>query len=188
MRTWRTVTGVLAAVLVTACGQSADGQSTDGGGEVDDSGATAALERQRDDVRTATQELVEATVARLPGTAREARGSWRGCESGGVEEFRTFRYLAQSRVDAAPDARRPYLEALRAVLEDAGFAPADLEPGPGGGSARRLTAIRDSVTASLAEVPEAGDHVLVTVSGECVEVPEDQRGDWLVKDDPTPIG
>jgi hypothetical protein len=29
---------------------------------------------------------------------------------------------------------------------------------------------------------------VLTVGGECVEVPVEQRDAWLVRDDPTPIG
>ncbi len=164
------------------------GASSDGGGEVEGDRAAAALQRQREEVRAATAELLEATAAHLPGVARSASGGWRGCESGGIEEFRSFRYVAQARVDAGPDARRPYLHVLRPVLDDLGYSAEEPVRGPGGGSARRLPATRAALTASVSEVPDSGDYVLLTVTGDCVEVPRERRAEWLTKDDPTPIG
>ena len=49
-----------------------------------------------------------------------------------------------------------------------------------------LGAERDGVTVSFGELPDQGDYVLLSVTGGCVDVPEDERDAWLTKDEPTP--
>lgn len=178
----RTVGLGLAVTLLSGCGSGAD----EGAG-MDADPATAALERQREEVRAATAALLDAAAAELPAAVLHARGSWRGCGSVAVEEFGSFRYQATARLDAGPEARRPYLETLVPLLEAVGFGDAEAGPGPGGGDARRVVATRDGLSASFAEAPSVGDHVLLVVAGACVEVPEGQRDQWLVRDDPAPI-
>ena len=48
------------------------------------------------------------------------------------------------------------------------------------------TAERQEVGASFSELPDQGDYVLLSVAGPCVDVPEDEREDWLTRDEPTP--
>ena len=69
------------------------------------------------------------------------------------------------------------------AFERAGFSAGEAGERPGG---RTLVATRADVTASFSELPEQGDHVLLSVAGPCVDVPEDERDDWLVRDEPTP--
>ena len=122
--------------------------------------------------------------------AREARshsstGAWRGCESGGLEEFKNFQ-LPRRRPDRrrAGAAARPTSTGCAPVFEEAGFGA--LEPGRAAGRCSTLRAERDDVTASFSELPDQGDYVLLTVGGPCIDVPEDERDDWLPRDEPTP--
>lgn len=163
--------GVLGAVLLGGCGD-------DEGGDVDD--ADAVLTQQRLDVRRGASELLDHAERRLAGTTTQSGGRYEGCESTFNDQYRTFRYLAQARVDTG----RPVdADALAGVLDDAGFPAGEATPGPGG--RRTLTGERDGVTASLAVIAD-DPWVLVDVAGPCVEVPEDERDDWLRKDEPTP--
>ena len=145
--------------------------------------ARAALERQRTDVRAAAKELLLAAEEELPGTTGASSGSWRGCESGGLEEYRNFRYLAQARVDLAGGDARRALDQLDAVLTAAGFEVTGVTPGPGARSS--LQAARGEVRASFADTG-AGPFVGLTVTGPCIDVPEDQREEWLRRDEPDP--
>ena len=149
----------------------------------DSAGGGAALEAQREEVRAAAADLVTATVAALGGSPSHTTGHFQGCASTFNDEFRTFQYRAGARVDAGPGAARPYLDALVTVLTDAGFGRPEAGERPGGAT---LTATRGELTAGFSELPGHGDHVLLTVEGPCVEVPEDERDDWLAHDDPSP--
>jgi len=178
VRVARYAAPLLAASLVLAVA----GCSGEDGDDVDPAKATAQLEKQRDDVRAATAELQQSAAQALGGTVRSSSGQWRGCEAGGLEEYKNFRYLADARIDVGA-AARPYLDQLQAVFEETGFG--GLEPGerPGG---RTLHAERRDVGASFSELPDQGDYVLLSVAGPCVDVPEDEREDWLTRDEPTP--
>jgi hypothetical protein len=110
-------------------------------------------------------------------------GQWRGCESGGLEEFRSFRYLASARIDVTGGTARPYLDQLGDAFDDAGFSAPEPGERPGG---RTLRATSGDVSASFSELPEQGDYVLLSVSGPCIDVPEDERDDWLTREDPSP--
>ena len=171
-------TALLAVAVLTLAGCGGE----EGDDDVDSADATARLEKQRDDVRTATAELQQSAATALGGTVRSSTGQWRGCEAGGLEEYKNFRYLADARIDVA-DAARPYLDQLQAVFEETGFG--GIEPGerPGG---RTLHGERQEVGASFSELPDQGDYVLLSVAGPCVDVPEDEREDWLTRDEPTP--
>ncbi len=103
--------------------------------------------------------------------------------SGGLEEFRNFRYLAQARVDLADGDTDRALELLDAVLTDAGFEVGGVMPGPG--ARRSLQAARGELRASFADTG-AGPFVGLTVTGPCIDVPEDERQEWLRKNEPTP--
>ena len=154
-----------------------------GGEDEVDSDAGERLEKQRADVRDATRALLDAAEQTLPGTTRTSTGGFRGCESAFPEEFRNFQYLAQARVDAdGPPAGTAYLERLRRVLEDAGFTVEDLREEPNGFTT--LVAGKGDLSASF--VHTGGPFVGLDVSGPCVDVPEDERGQWLRKDEPSP--
>jgi hypothetical protein len=178
VRVARYAAGLLAAALVLAV----TGCSGENGDDVDPAQATAQLEKQRDDVRAATSELQRSAAKALGGTVTSSSGQWRGCESGGLEEYKNFRYLAGARIDVG-GGDRPYLDRLQAVFEETGFGA--LEPGerPGG---RTLHAERQDVAASFSELPDQGDYVLLSVAGPCIDVPDDEREDWLTRDEPTP--
>ena len=130
----------------------------------------------------ATAELQKSAAKALGGTVTSSTGDWQGCEAGGLEDYKNFQYLADVRIDVAT-AARPYLDHLGAVFEEAGFGP--VEPGerPGGST---LHGKRDDIGASFSELPDQGDYVLLNVGGPCVDVPEDERDDWLTKDEPEP--
>lgn len=169
--------GLVALVVlgVAACGPEED--------DVDGTDATTRLEQQREDVRAATADLQRQAADALSGTVTASSGQWRGCESAGIEEFRNFRYLADARIDVPGDTRRPYLGLLDAAFERAGFSTGEAGERPGG---RTLVATKADLTASFSELPEQGDYVLLSVAGPCIDVPEDERDDWLVRDEPSP--
>ncbi len=178
MRVARAGTALL-AVAVLALAGCGGGEEGDG---VDSADATAKLEKQRDDVRAATAELQKSAAKALGGTVTSSTGDWQGCEAGGLEEYKNFQYLADVRIDVAT-AARPYLDHLGAVFEEAGFGPAEPGERPGGST---LHGKRDDIGASFSELPDQGDYVLLNVGGPCVDVPEDERDDWLTKDEPEP--
>jgi hypothetical protein len=177
MRTAVITTALVATAVLTlaGCGGKED--------DVDPAEATAELEQQREDVRAATAELQQAAAATLGGAVRGSSGSWRGCESGGLEEYQNFRYEAGARIDVGSGTARPYLDQLEQAFADAGFGSPEPGERPGG---RTLSAERGRVSAAFSELPDQGDYVLLSVSGPCIDVPEDDRDDWLVKDEPTP--
>jgi hypothetical protein len=119
---------------------------------------------------------------RLGGRTALSTGAWRGCESGGIEEYRNFRYLGQARVDVAGSVP-PALATLRAVLEDAGFTAAEVRPGPGAGRTS-LAGTHGDLTAVFSHA--GGSFVGLDVYGPCVDVPERDRGAWLRRPEPTP--
>lgn len=165
----------LGVIGVAACGPEED--------DVDSTDATTRLEQQREDVRAATSDLQRYAADTLSGTVTGSSGQWRGCEAGGLEEYKNFRYLADARIDVSAGTARPYLGALGDAFERAGFSAGEAGERPGG---RTLVATRADVTASFSELPEQGDYVLLSVAGPCIDVPEDERHDWLVRDEPDP--
>lgn len=175
--------GLVTGVVLVTFGVAACGPEEDHVDSTDETNATTRLEQQREDVRGATADLQRYAAETLAGTVTGSSGQWRGCESGGLEEYRNFRYLADARIDVPADTARPYLELLGDAFEQAGFSAGEARERPGG---RTLVATRADVTASFSELPEQGDHVLLSVAGPCIDVPEDERDDWLVRDEPTP--
>lgn len=171
--------GAVAAMLLTGCAES------EGGGAVDGARAETTLLEQRSDVRDAARALLRGAEEALPGTTSTSTGSWRGCESGSPDQFRSFHYLAQARVDLAGGgpARPPYLDPLRPVLEEAGFRVG--EPTSGPGDRRSLEARRDGLAAVFSWTG-AGAFVTLSVSGPCVDVPEEAREDWQRRRETTP--
>ena len=169
---------LLTLVLLAALGACGRGGKDD----VDDEEANRTLEHQRTEVRQAARDLVIAAEKHLPGTTRNSSSGFRGCESSFSEEFRTFHYLAQARIDTGPGSAASYLETLRPVLQDAGFTVEDLREEPNGFTT--LAANKGDLSASF--VHTGGPFVGLDVSGRCVEVPEDQREGWLRKEEPDP--
>lgn len=159
------------------------GCGPDGRGDDVDADAGRRLEQQRDDVRAAASRLQRAAADALSGTVAGSTGRFRGCEAGGLEEYRNFRYEAQARIDVPADTGRPYLRRLAPVFEEAGFTPAGETERPGG---RSLRGEDGELAASFSELPEAGDHVLLAVAGPCVDVPEEDRDAWLTRREPQP--
>ena len=165
--------------LLTAAGACGSA----GGGDQVDSDAGKALEEQRTEVREATRRLLDGAERTLSGTTRTSTGGFRGCESAFPEQFRSFQYLAQARLDAhGPAAGAAYLQRLRPVLEDAGFTLEALREEPNGFTT--LVAARGDLSASF--VHTGGPFVGLDVSGPCIEVPEVERGRWLRKAEPSP--
>ena len=180
---------VLVAGLVSgiaSCATTADDEPTGPA-----RGATR-LERQRTDVRAAARAMLQGAERRLGGTAAQGTGAWRGCESAAVDEYRNFRYLAQGRVDVGPGAPELSLRPLRAVLEDAGFAAGAVGAGPGGGRSMRLFGTDGDLTAVFSSTggrssgTTVGRVVGLDVYGPCVDVPVEERDDWLHRREPTP--
>jgi hypothetical protein len=172
VRLLRLLVAATLVVVLAACGDDDDVSSTD---------ATAALEQQRTDVRDSATALLRGAEKALSGSVGPNSGSWRGCESTFNDQHQNFQYLVQGRVEAT--SARPYLDALPAVFEDAGFTVGDEGVRPGG---RTLSANKGRLSATFSELPDQGDYVLLTVSGPCVDVPADQRDDWEGKPDPSP--
>jgi hypothetical protein len=172
---------VLLSGLVSCGSGSADGSGDDGDVTSDATAAGRELEQQRTDVRDAATTLLRGAERALAGSVATGTGSWRGCESTFNDQHKNFQYLAQGRVHAT--SGRPYLDSLRSMLEDAGFAVGDEGDRPGG---RTLSASKGQLSATFSEMPDQGDFVLLTVAGPCVDVPEDQRDDWERKADPSP--
>lgn len=176
-RTWPAA--LLAACLLLGC--SGAGPGEDGGVATED--ARRALEQQRRDARALAAEVLVAVERALPGRRNRASTDFRGCESGGLEHFRSFAYRVDARVDAGAGAGRPYASRLRTALEELGLeVRAERRPGT-----TLLRAAREDVGVVLTERPGAGDFVLVAVSGPCVDVPEEQSDEWLRRTDDEPL-
>jgi len=142
---------LLVAALLTGCG---------GGDDVSDDHASAELEQQRDEVRGLASELSASL-----GETSEAWGRYEGCDSAFNDVYRTFRYLAQLRLAAAPG------EPLDPVLAAAGLTRDEAASEPD-----KLRATRDDLSVSFWSLPAGG--LLVTVQGPCVDVPEGARAEW----------
>ena len=150
--------------------------------QVDTADTSKALDRQRADVREAARELVFAAEVELPATARNSTSGFRGCQSAFSEQFRSFQYLAQARIDTGPGSASALLERLRPVLVGAGFTIDDPQEEPNGFTT--LAAAKGELSASL--VHTGGPFVGLDVSGPCIEVPDGQREAWLRKEEPHP--
>jgi hypothetical protein len=155
-----------------------------GEGQVDANDARKTLEQQRTDVRLVALQLANAAERRLQGTTRNSSSGFRGCESAFNEQFRTFQYRAQARIDtgSGPDSGSANLEKLRPVLEEAGFTVEELREEPNGFAT--LAADRGDLSASF--VHTGGPFVGLDVFGPCIEVPEDQRERWFRTKEPNP--
>ena len=180
-RTRTSLVAVPALLLTLAGGVVACGYGGGDDGPVSQDAADRELEQQRTDVRDASAVVLRGAEKALAGQVVTGTGGWRGCESTFNDQHRNFQYLAEGRVDVT--GPRPYLETVRAVLEDAGFVVGHESERPGG---RSLSASKDAVSATFSELPEQGDYVLLSVSGPCIDVPDDERDDWERKRDPSP--
>ena len=150
-----------------------------GDDETAGSDAEAALEAQRTEVRDAAAEVGRSLVDTLPGEVLESRGDWEGCESAFMDEFRNFRYLATVRISGGADQPA---RALADLVADAGFETDRVEPDG-------LTASTSELALSLRPVPAggaSGDWLLQVTGAECVDVPEGERDDWLMREEPSP--
>jgi hypothetical protein len=136
-----------------------------GGGddEVSDDQAASQLTQQRDDVRGLATDLTA-----FLGETSESWGRYEGCDSAFNDVYRTFRYLAQLRLDTAPAT------SLDPVLAGAGLTRDEAASEPD-----KLRATREDLSVSFWTLPAGG--LLVTVQGPCVDVPEDARADWTEK-------
>ena len=172
----RTLLTLVLLVGLGACGDQG------GDDEVNAEDSTAALEQQRIDVRETARGLLVAAEKALSGSTRNSSGGYRGCESTFNDEFRSFQYLAQARVDAPHGSAASYLQKLGPALEQTGFIVEEPREEPNGFTT--LAAAKGDLSASF--VHTGGPFVGLDVSGPCIDVPEDQRDTWLRKDEPTP--
>ena len=173
----------VALILVTLLVAVLAGCGPEGGDDVDGAAAKERLERQRAEVREVSSTLIEAVERDLRGHRTQVSGRYRGCESGGLEHFESFRYTLDARIDAGAAAERPYARVLSRTLEDRGLDP-ETEQRTG---VTLLRASTDAVDVLVTERPEAGDFVLVSVGGPCVDVPEEQSDHWLGLDEQEPL-
>ena len=168
---------LLLAVLVcavTGCGL-VGGDDVDA---VDGEEANASLEQQRDDVRALTRELTERSQAAIGASVRTARGRWEGCDSAFNDTYRNYRYLTQVRMDATGDLPA----ALGPVVADAGLIVDEEASEP-----EKLRASGNDLSVSFWALPEAAEgSLLLTVHGECVDVAEDEREEWLDRKETEP--
>lgn len=148
--------------------------------------ATEQLQQQRDDVRRAAEDILVGAEKALPGRTSTSVGRWDGCESAFPEGFATFQYVGQAKVevDTGSATEAPYLEPLRPVLEDAGFAVEGPTAEPNGWMS--LTATKGEISAAFVH-SGAGAFVGLTISGPCVDVPKDDRDAWQTRHDPAPL-
>lgn len=152
------------AAVATACGDEGD--------QVGEKGPVA-LERQRDDVRGLASDL-SASLSTSLGATTESWGRYEGCDSAFNDVYRNFRYLAQLRVDAdRTDSLDQVLAAADLTRDDAASEP------------DKLRATRNDLSVSFWSLPAGG--LLVTVHGQCVDVPEDARSDWTRRGDREPL-
>lgn len=176
------------AVVLTGCmfGSSGPGGDEDSS-SVSSAESTAALEQQRLDVRASAAELIGGTERALGGRRYHPTGTYRGCQSGGLEHYQNFRYTFGARVDAGPGApARPYLDAVRSTLEQAGFTVTE-DPDASAPGLVGLVGVNGDLSAVVAELPEQGDYVLLDVAGPCVDVPKADSDDWLRFSDEEPL-
>ena len=175
---------VLLLVLTVLAGCASGGDEVDGdrveANRVNGDRAGRALEQQRLDVRAGADDLVTALEGGMGGTLTDSSGQFRGCEGAFDDEFENFHYLVQARVDVT---LTPSVGAVGGAVEEAGLTEAGTRPVPGGGQSVGFT--RGDLRGSVTFYPDQ-PFVVLDVSGPCIDVPEDQRDDWLHKDEPSP--
>jgi hypothetical protein len=170
----RRAAGLLVLALAAGCGGG-------GGGEVSSEESAARLEQQRTQVRALTRDLTAAATSAVGGSVRTASARWEGCRSAFNETYASYRYAAQVRLDASGG---DLLGPLQQVVSAAGLSPTeDAEPD-------KLRAARDDLSVSFWQLPAGSEGaLLLTVQGDCVDVPEDQRDAWRDRqeDQPDPL-
>lgn len=169
IRPWIALLAVLCAL--TGC--------SDG---VDPDEAQAALEQQREDALSSARELMLGVNRQLSAEIVSSEGRWEGCESTFMDEFRNFEYFATARLDVEPDDEE-FLPALEETLTEAGYILAE------SGDPARVIGEKGDLTARFWDLPGSGGaegDVLFEIDSACIDVPEDERDEWLVKDDPSP--
>ncbi len=137
------------------------------------------LLEQRDGAREAIGVLMRELGADLGGTVSDATGNFEGCATDFTDDTTSFRYLARVRVDAGPGAPDPLVDAAPDALGAAGFGEVSEAEVPEGTA---VTGTDGPLEGSVTERPGLGAWVIVDVVGECLEVPADDRDDWLARD------
>jgi hypothetical protein len=176
---------VVAFVLLfgmLGCGATSNKDSGDeDGGDMD--GAAAALNEQRVAVRRLTNHIAPELAAALGDGRLKAHGGWRGCVTAELDgTYGSYQYAVQARLDVPSDQPRPYLGSLVPLLKGEGFEVTVSHDGKAGD----LTAERDGLSVNAREYDDQDGFVIWGVSGGCVEVPKDQRDDWMDKQESSP--
>jgi hypothetical protein len=169
---------VLAFVLLFGMlGCGADDQE---GGDMD---AAVVLNEQRAAVRRLTSHLVPVLAAGLGEGRTKTHGSWRGCVTAELDgTYGSYQYAVQVRLDVPASQSRPYLEVLEPVLKGEGFEVTLTRSGKVGD----LSAERDGLSVNAREYDDQAGFVNWSVSGPCIEVPKDQRDEWMDKQEASP--
>jgi hypothetical protein len=175
---------VLAFVLLLGmlgCAASSGKGGDKDGGSMD--AAAAALTEQRVAVRELTNQLAPELAENLGDGRVKAHGAWRGCVTAEIDgTYGSYQYAVQARLDVPTDQPRPYLESLVPLLEGEGFEVTVSRAGKVGD----LSAERDGLSLNAREYLDQDGFVIWGVSGPCVEVPKDQRDEWMDKQEPSP--
>ena len=137
------------------------------------------LTQQRDGARDAMAVLMRELGDDLGGTVSDATGNFEGCASDFTDDTTSFRYLARTKVEAGAGAPDRLVDAAPAALEAAGFGSVGEGEVPEGTA---VTGTDGPLEGTVTERPGIGAWVIVDVAGECVEVPTDERDDWLARD------
>ena len=166
--------------LVLLFGMLGCGSDDDKGGDMD---AAATLDEQRVAVRRLTHHLAGELASGLGDGRVKAHGGWRGCVTAELDgTYGSYQYAVQARLDVPSDQPRPYLESLVPVLKGEGFEVTVARDGKVGD----LTADRDGLSVNAREYDDQDGYIIWGVSGRCVEVPKDQRHEWMDKKEPKP--
>jgi len=155
------------------------------GDDVDSKESRAALEQQRDEVRVAAVDVIDATEAVLRGRRTNPSGRYLSCQSGGIDYVKNVRYSYSARVDAGlTPPERPFVGWIAPRIDEAGFG---VEALPEERGASVLRATRDDLTVTVTERASAGDFVLLRIEGPCVDIAKDDSDYWLTYDDNEPL-
>lgn len=171
---------LLFGMLGCAATSGKDRGDEDGGGM---DGAAAALTEQRVAVRKLTNQLASGLAAGLGDGRVKAHGAWRGCVTAELDgTYGSYQYAVQARLDVPTGHPRPYLESLVPILKGEGLEVTVSRAENVGD----LSAERDGLSVNAREYDDQDGFVIWGVSGPCIEVPKDQRGEWMDKQEPAP--